>query len=254
MTNCGVVSIKSGQISMKELEGELSEIYSKDWPWQIRELEAGKFLVRFPPHKKVSDIKSYPSFNLRKEGVQVEVLEWTGELHPYGKLQEVWVQMTGIPPKWYHWKVFAQIAFGFGLMLEVDWANLFKTFYEVVRVKIASKDCKKIPKVRLFEFNRKLHVVSLVEGMEDQDAVKPDGGDDGGDDNGNDDGLDDNGKDDEEVDDLYDDLADADDNFNQGPTSGSSRFKTPRNKPSSSKGYKTVQMKDMSADDHDQQR
>lgn len=38
MTNCGVVSIKSGQISMKELEGELSEIYSKDWPWQIREL------------------------------------------------------------------------------------------------------------------------------------------------------------------------------------------------------------------------
>lgn len=50
--------------------------------------------------------------------------------------------------------------------------------------------------MRLFEFNRKLHVVSfLVEGVEDQDVVKSgNGGDDGGDDNGNDDGLDDNGR------------------------------------------------------------
>lgn len=34
--------------------------------------------MRFPSHKKVADIKNYPSFNLRKEGVQVEVLEWIG--------------------------------------------------------------------------------------------------------------------------------------------------------------------------------
>jgi hypothetical protein len=39
-------------------------------------LEQGKFLVIFPPNKRVADIKNYPSFNLRKEGVQVEVLEW----------------------------------------------------------------------------------------------------------------------------------------------------------------------------------
>lgn len=66
MNNCGVVQVKSGQITLSELEIELSEIYCKDWPWQIRELDAGKFLVRFPPHKKVADIKNYPSFNLRK--------------------------------------------------------------------------------------------------------------------------------------------------------------------------------------------
>jgi len=76
LTNCGVVKVKTGQISLAELEQELSEIYCKEWPWQIRELEEGMFLVRFPPHKKVSDIKNYPSFNLRKDGVQVEVLEW----------------------------------------------------------------------------------------------------------------------------------------------------------------------------------
>jgi hypothetical protein len=39
-----------------------------------------KFLVRFPPHRRVADIKNLPSFNLRKEGVQVEVVEWVGIL------------------------------------------------------------------------------------------------------------------------------------------------------------------------------
>jgi hypothetical protein len=64
LKNCGVVRVKLGVISMVELEVELSEIYDKDWPWQIRELEKGNFLVRFPPNKKVADIKNYPSFNL----------------------------------------------------------------------------------------------------------------------------------------------------------------------------------------------
>lgn len=65
--------------------------------------------MRFPPHKKVADIKNYPYFNLRKEGVQVEVLEWIGELKPYSELQEVWVQIMGIPPRWCHWKVFVKL-------------------------------------------------------------------------------------------------------------------------------------------------
>lgn len=63
--------------------------------------------MRFLPHKKVDDIKNYPSFNLRKEGVHVEVLEWIGDILEYGELQEVWVQILGIPQRWCHWKVFA---------------------------------------------------------------------------------------------------------------------------------------------------
>jgi len=51
----------------------------------------GKFLVRFPPHKKVADIKNYPSFSPRKEGVQVEVSEWVGDLDPFCELYETWI-------------------------------------------------------------------------------------------------------------------------------------------------------------------
>jgi hypothetical protein len=76
INNCGVVEIRRGDVSLQELEKELTEIFYKDWLWQIRELTPSKFLVRFPHHRRVSDIKSLPSFNLRKEGVQVGVVEW----------------------------------------------------------------------------------------------------------------------------------------------------------------------------------
>jgi hypothetical protein len=59
-----------------------------------------RFLVKFPPHRRVSDIKTLPSFNLRKEGVQVEVMEWDGEVEHFSQLREVWIQLEGIPLRW----------------------------------------------------------------------------------------------------------------------------------------------------------
>jgi hypothetical protein len=41
---------------------------------------------------------SLPSFNLRKEGVQVEVVEWVGDLDCFSELKEVWIQLERIPP------------------------------------------------------------------------------------------------------------------------------------------------------------
>ena len=41
LTNYGIVKVKTGSVTLAELEGELSVIYCKDWPWQIRELESG---------------------------------------------------------------------------------------------------------------------------------------------------------------------------------------------------------------------
>jgi hypothetical protein len=165
--NCGVVVIKKAEISLQELEEELSEIFCKDWPWQIRELTPVRCLVRFPPHRRVSDIKSLPSFNLRKEGVQVGVMEWIGELDHFSELRETWIQLEGIPPMWYDWRVFAQMASGIGLLLEVDWSSLFKSFYEQVRLKIACRDPDKIPIERLFELEKKLYLISIsVEGLE----------------------------------------------------------------------------------------
>jgi len=46
-------------------------------------------------------------------------------------------------------------------MVDVDWSTLFKTFYEVVRVKVACRDPSKIPAERLYEMNRKLFLLSF---------------------------------------------------------------------------------------------
>jgi hypothetical protein len=110
----------------------------------------------------VSDIKSLPSFNLRKEGVQVEVKEWTGDLDHFSELSKVWIQLDGISPKWCDWKVFGQMASGFRLLLEVDWSSLFKSFYEKVRLKVACRSPLKIPSERLFEMDKKFYMISIL--------------------------------------------------------------------------------------------
>jgi hypothetical protein len=89
ISNCGVVEIRKGNTSMSDFEKELSDIFCKDWPWQIRELTPSQFLVRFPPHRRVCDIKNLPSFNLRKDGVQVGVLEWIRDLDHFSELKEI---------------------------------------------------------------------------------------------------------------------------------------------------------------------
>jgi hypothetical protein len=180
-----LVKISRGVISLAELEKELLEIFYKEWSWQIRELTPVRFLVRFPPHKKVTDIMSLPSFNLRKVGVQVEVVEWVGDLDHFSVLKEVWIQVDGIPTKWCDYKVFSQIVSGFGLMVDVDWSSLFKSFYEKVRLKVACKNALKIPAERLFEMDKKLYMINIVvEGYEQESGMNSakDSGDDQGDD------------------------------------------------------------------------
>ena len=73
------------------------------------------------------------------------MLEWVGETIHFEELQESWVQIRGLPPKWCSWNAFAQFTSGIGLLLEVDWPSVFKSFYEVVRVKVACRDPFKIP-------------------------------------------------------------------------------------------------------------
>ena len=131
--------------------------------------------------------------------------------------------------------MFAQIASSFGLLIEVDWATLFKTFYEVVRVKISYKDPMKIPADRLFEMNKKIFLVSFLVEREAEKELKSKGTDDRG---GDDDNLDN----DDEADDL------DDDGVEKPPTTEfqageSSKVKTPTTKPSANSGCKTMNAK-----------
>jgi hypothetical protein len=56
----------------------------------------------------------------RLNKILVGVVEWVGDIDHFTELKEVWVQLEGIPLKWCSWQVFAHMASGHGLMLEVD--------------------------------------------------------------------------------------------------------------------------------------
>jgi hypothetical protein len=153
------------------------------------------------------------------------VIEWTGDLDHFSELVEVWVQFEGIPPRWCEWKVFAQMASGFGLLLDVDWSALFKSFYEKIRVKIACRNPRKIPGERLFELDKKLYlVIILVECFESKDADGEADDNDNGDDDDDDDDDDKKDEEDGASDDDYDDLDDLDDRMEieMNPKSASS--------------------------------
>ena len=91
--NCGLLSVRKGSISLKELERNLTAIFCKNkrWLWQMREIDPATFLVRFPPWKSVKELSEFPAFDLEKEGVNVKIASWNGELNPLNSLDEVWV-------------------------------------------------------------------------------------------------------------------------------------------------------------------
>nr|XP_045088539.1 uncharacterized protein LOC123497003 isoform X2 [Aegilops tauschii subsp. strangulata] len=162
LTNVCVVVIEEGSITTQELKHNFSEIWKTNWPWQVRQLTEKRFLVRFPPHKKVKDLVELPSINLKKKGVIVSFDRWDGEEVAYAELQEVWVTMIGIPVNKLSWKVISQIAYILGILVNVDWHEIFRSFYEKVKVQIAVRDVSKIPTERLIEIDKELFLISFM--------------------------------------------------------------------------------------------
>jgi hypothetical protein len=161
LDNCAVLTVEEGDIEPGEIVENLQNLFDKKWIWQLREIEEYKYLVWFPPQKVISEtlISDITYFKLKKEGVLVSLKAWAGDIEPYESLEEVWVQVTGVPPKWSTWRCFRQLASSLGKMLEINWTSLFSSFFSMVRIKITCKDRTRIPKKRLFEMNNNLYVI-----------------------------------------------------------------------------------------------
>jgi hypothetical protein len=84
LKNVGIILVTHSQIIVKDLERNMSETWDVNWPWQVRQLEEKRFLVRFPPHKKVTDLIDIPSINLKEgndlERITVRIMGWEGDL------------------------------------------------------------------------------------------------------------------------------------------------------------------------------
>jgi hypothetical protein len=126
----------------------------------------------------------YPSINLKKEGVVIYFVNWEGELDPFKEFQEVWVKITGIPPKWLTWKTICQIATTLGVLVNIDWHSIFRSFYWEVRVKVAVRDKAKIPSNKLFEMEQCFFLIYfVVENGDEAIELDEDDGEDPGNNN-----------------------------------------------------------------------
>jgi hypothetical protein len=127
--NCGVVNVKKGSTNLSSLEKILSAVFckNKSWPWQMRELDEKNFLVRFPPWKNVTELIEFPTFYI-EEGVTMKIISWDMEIDAMSEMDEKWVIVKGIPPKWCAWKTFAQVASLIGILMDVDWTALLNIF------------------------------------------------------------------------------------------------------------------------------
>jgi hypothetical protein len=142
LENCVVLTVEEGGIEEQEIVDNMQRLFDPAWHWQFKEIEEYKFLVRFPPHKKIADtlISDITYFKMNKLGVMVSLRAWNGDIEPYDTLDDVLVQISGIPPKWSTWKTFIQISSTLGNLLEVEWNSVFASFFVMVRVKLAYKD------------------------------------------------------------------------------------------------------------------
>lgn len=159
--NVGLVYVQEGEISAQELEKCFADMWKTNWPWQIRAYDEKQYLVRFPPNKKIQELVEYPSINLKKKGVTILFRDWNGELPAYDSLQEIWIEIGGLSPKWCSWNVIAQITSSLGFLMNVDWHGIFRSFYEKIRVQVAVRDPTRIPEDRMFEFCQELFLLTF---------------------------------------------------------------------------------------------
>jgi len=131
LDNFGIITIEQGDINEVELIPHLRRLFDETWDWKLRSEEEYTYITRFPPHKRVENlvIGKATLFELEGTNVVASLKPWNGDVEPISRLKEVWVQVKGIPPKWVDWWTIKDIALSLGLLLEVDWTELFKVFF-----------------------------------------------------------------------------------------------------------------------------
>jgi hypothetical protein len=151
--------------------------------------------------------------------VCVSFVDWNGDIPAYSEMEEIWVKVEGIPPKYLSWRVMMRVATALGIPVDVDWHEIFRSFYKVLRINVAVRDVTKIPSNRLMEFGGRNFMLSLSV-VQDSNGGDIDEGDDPDDNQGKD-----------EIDGNTDKGDDLQNNNGNKPMETEQSEKTPRTSP-----------------------
>jgi hypothetical protein len=141
MDTVGVVVVKEGEISISKLVKSFNEMCKVNWFWQIRQLDSKKFLVRFSASKRIKELVEYPSSTSRKMVWLSTLSIGKVKLDPLKSSKKSGSRLiVGISAKWLTWKTICQISTTLGVLVNIDWHGIVKSFYKEVRVKVAVRD------------------------------------------------------------------------------------------------------------------
>jgi hypothetical protein len=172
LDNYGVFTVE-GDIDEQGILDNLRNLFDQNWDWQLKTIDDFSYLVRFPPSKKVESfvISKISYFYLNKDGVMASpsLKAWNGDTAAIGKVDDVWVQIKGIPPKWVDWLTIKEIASTLGRLVEVDWHSLFNSFFSMVRIRIKCKNPGRILREIIVEMEDKLFLIQFkAEGWQEK--------------------------------------------------------------------------------------
>jgi hypothetical protein len=169
--NCAVFTIEEGTMSQEDIINNLKRLFDQNWNWQLKQLEEFKFLVRFPPEKRVENvvINNVSFFYLQDNEVQASLRVWNGNIEPISSLKEVWIQVRGIPPRWCDWSTLRQVASAIGKLVEIDWHSLFGSYFAMIRIKVKCREPSKVPKKRVMEMGDNIYLIKFTTEGVDQE-------------------------------------------------------------------------------------
>lgn len=139
-----VISVKSGTVNAKHIELEFMNLISADtWRWRARPVADGKFLLRFPTAKMVSEWSKL-KFLTMISGAQIQIDPWSPATEAKGVLQTSWFRVSWIPTDQRSVRTLAKVGGLVGKVLEIDEGTRYR--YDYVRMRIACRDVTRVPK------------------------------------------------------------------------------------------------------------
>ncbi|CAN6288347.1 unnamed protein product [Urochloa humidicola] len=148
MSNWALITITSGAVTAKQIEGEFKTMAgpNSNWRWYAKRVADNKYQMKFPSAQKVDDLAFFTGMQMRTvPGTTFTVERWNSNAGAKGMISTSWFRILGIPVEKRTEKKACYVGSLVGIPLEVDTANIRR--WDYVRVKIGCRDITKVPAV-----------------------------------------------------------------------------------------------------------
>jgi 5-hydroxyisourate hydrolase-like protein (transthyretin family) len=99
-TNLAVITIKEGEVTARQVEGEFraQDGQASTWRWYAKKISEGKFQMKFPTANKVEELTFFNGMEMRTvPGLKFKVDKWNPHVGAKAEIAIAWFRISGIP-------------------------------------------------------------------------------------------------------------------------------------------------------------